>query len=349
MSRFFFFAAFLIFIIFMLALDLGVFHKKDHEIKMREAALWTVVWVSLAMLFGLLLLFRAEWVHDIRCIEDLLAYVKGTELEALIQPEMSYSAALQVYRKEIFSQYLAGYFLEESLSIDNIFVMIMIFTSFGIAKKFYHRVLFWGILGAIVMRFLFIFLLGALVGRFSWVLAIFGVILIYSGIKMFVKKNDEQIDTANHPAVRFASCFFPVTRELHDHKFFVQLDGRTFMTPLFLVLIVIEFSDIIFAVDSIPAVFSVTTDTFIVFFSNIFAIMGLRSLFFLLSNVTDRFWLLRFGLGLLLCFIGFKMIGHEFFHISISTVHSLIIILSILVGSVLLSLVFPHRKHAQVQ
>ncbi len=349
MSRFFFFAAFVIFIIFMLALDLGVFHKKDHEIKIREAAIWTAVWVTLAMLFGVLLLFRAEWVHDIRCIEDLLAYVKGTDLAPLIQPDMSYSAALKVYRKEIFSQYLAGYFLEESLSIDNIFVMIMIFASFGIKKKYFHRVLFWGILGAIVMRFLFIFLLGALVGRFSWVLAIFGVILIYSGIKMFVKKEEERIDTANHPVVRFASRFFPVTRELHDHKFFVQLDGRNYMTPLFLVLLVIEFSDIIFAVDSIPAVFSVTTDTYIVFFSNIFAIMGLRSLFFLLSNVTDLFWLLRYGLGLLLCFIGVKMIGHEFFDLEISTITSLMVILGILVGSILLSLLIPHHKRVQAQ
>ena len=349
MSRFFFFAAFVIFIIFMLALDLGVFHKKDHEIKIREAAIWTAVWVTLAMLFGVLLLFRAEWVHDIRCIEDLLAYVKGTDLAPLIQPDMSYSAALKVYRKEIFSQYLAGDFLEESRSIDNIFVMIMIFASFGIKKKYFHRVLFWGILGAIVMRFLFIFLLGALVGRFSWVLAIFGVILIYSGIKMFVKKEEERIDTANHPVVRFASRFFPVTRELHDHKFFVQLDGRNYMTPLFLVLLVIEFSDIIFAVDSIPAVFSVTTDTYIVFFSNIFAIMGLRSLFFLLSNVTDLFWLLRYGLGLLLCFIGVKMIGHEFFDLEISTITSLMVILGILVGSILLSLLIPHHKRVQAQ
>ena len=349
MSRFFFFAAFLIFIFFMLALDLGVFHKKDHVIKTREAAFWTAIWVILAMLFGLLLLFRAEWVHDIRCIEDLLAYVKGSDMENLIDPSMSYYAALKIYRKEVFSQYLAGYFLEESLSIDNIFVMIMIFVSFGIDKRYYHRVLFWGILGAIVMRFLFIFLLGAVVGRFSWVLAIFGAILIYSGVKMFVNKGEEKIDTANHPAVKLASRFFPVTRELHEHRFFVHLDGRRFMTPLFLVLVVIEFSDIIFAVDSIPAVFSVTTDPYIVFFSNIFAIMGLRSLFFLLSNVTDKFWLLRYGLGLLLCFIGVKMIGHEFFGLHISTLQSLLAILGILVGSVLLSLIIPHRSHRQVQ
>jgi len=343
MPRILFFIAFMLFVTFMLALDLGVFHKKDHEIKIKEAAIWTGIWVTLAMLFGILLRFRAEWVHGIGGMEELLAYAQKAGMQHLIQPSMEYAQALEAYRKEIFSQYLAGYFLEESLSIDNIFVMIMIFVSFGIEKQYYHRILFWGILGAIVLRFLFIFLLGAIIGKISWVLAVFGVILIYSGIKMFVKKGEEKIDTANHPAVRFASRFFPVTREVHGHDFFIKKDGRAYMTPLFLVLMVIEFSDIIFAVDSIPAVFSVTTDTFIVYFSNIFAIMGLRSLFFLLSNVTDMFWLLRYGLGVLLCFIGVKMIGHEFFHLDISTQASLLVILGILVGSILFSLLFPKR------
>ena len=343
-SRILFFIAFMLFVTFMLALDLGVFHKKDHEIKIKEAAIWTGIWVTLAMLFGVLLRFRAEWVHGIGGMEELLAYAQKAGMEHLIQPSMEYSQALEAYRKEIFSQYLAGYFLEESLSIDNIFVMIMIFVSFGIEKQYYHRILFWGILGAIVLRFLFIFLLGAIIGKISWVLAVFGVILIYSGIKMFVKKGEEKIDTANHPAVRFASRFFPVTREVHGHDFFIKKEGRAYITPLFLVLMVIEFSDIIFAVDSIPAVFSVTTDTFIVYFSNIFAIMGLRSLFFLLSNVTDMFWLLRYGLGVLLCFIGVKMIGHEFFHLDISTQASLLVILGILVGSILFSLLFPQKR-----
>lgn len=331
----------MVFIVFMLAMDLGVFHKKDHVIKVKEAGIWTGIWIALAMLFGLLLRFRAEWIHGIASMEDLLAYAKGSNLEALLASAADYGAALDIYRKEIFSQYLAGYFLEESLSIDNIFVMIMIFVSFGIDKQYYHRVLFWGIMGAIVLRFLFIFLLGAVVERFSWVLAIFGVVLIYSGIKMFRDKGDEHIDTANHPMVRFASRFFPVSRQGEGHNFFTRVDGRRCITPLFLVLLVIEFSDVIFAVDSIPAVFSVTTDTFVVYFSNIFAIMGLRSLFFLLSNVTDMFWLLKYGLGCLLCFIGVKMIGHEFFHWEISTMASLLVILGILVGSIALSLLFP--------
>lgn len=343
-SRIIFFVAFMVFIVFMLAMDLGVFHKKDHVIKIKEAAIWTGVWITLAMLFGMLLLFKAEWVHGITSMEDLLAYAKGSGLEAQIQASTDYATALGIYRKEVFSQYLAGYFLEESLSIDNIFVMIMIFVSFGIDKKYYHRILFWGIMGAIVLRFLFIFLLGALVEKFSWVLAIFGVILIYSGIKMFRDKGDEQIDTANHPAVKLASRFFPVTRNIDGHKFFTKIDGKNYMTPLFLVLLVIEFSDIIFAVDSIPAVFSVTTDTFIVYFSNIFAIMGLRSLFFLLSNVTDMFWLLKYGLGCLLCFIGVKMIGHEFLGFEVSTLVSLLVILGILVGSICFSLLFPKKE-----
>lgn len=346
-TRFLFFGAFMVFIIFMLAMDLGVFHKKDHVIKIKEAAIWTGIWVALAMLFGLLLLFKAEWVHGITNMNELLEYVKGGSLAHQIVPGMDFGDALPIYRKEIFQQYLAGYFLEETLSIDNIFVMIMIFVSFGIDKQYYHRILFWGILGAIVMRFLFIFLLGAVIHKFSWVLAVFGVILIYSGIKMFRDKGDKRIDTANHPVVKLASRFLPVSRHTHGHDFFIKRDGRMYMTPLFLVLLVIEFSDVIFAVDSIPAVFSVTTDTYIVYFSNIFAIMGLRSLFFLLSNVTDMFWLLKYGLGLLLCFIGVKMIGHEFFGWEIGTMVSLAVILGILVASIGFSLLFPKKKQVE--
>ncbi len=321
-----FFIIFMVFVVVMLTLDLTVFHKKDHVVGVKEAALQTAMWVALAMGFAALLFFHAEWVHG-RSVSDFASL-----------------AELNAYRHETAEQFLAGYFLEESLSIDNIFVMIMIFVSFGIKREYYHRVLFWGIFGAIVLRFIFIFALGALVTKFSWLLAIFGVILIYSGIKMFRDKGDEKIDTANHPAVRFASRFFPVTTQVNGHNFFTKINGRNYMTPLFLVLLVIEFSDIIFAVDSIPAVFSVTTDPFIVYFSNIFAIMGLRSLFFLLSDITDKFWLLKYGLGALLCFIGVKMIGHEFFGLSISTMASLMVILGILVFSILFSLLIPHKS-----
>lgn len=343
-SRYIFFGAFVIFIVFMLAMDLGVFHKKDHVIKMKEAATWTAIWVLLALAFSLILRFHAEWIHGITNLDELMAYVSGTDLAAKMNPALGYAANLEIYRSEMTTQYLAGYFLEESLSIDNIFVMIMIFASFGVDKKYYHRVLFWGIIGAVVMRFIFIFALGAIVERFSWILAIFGVILIISGIKMFREKNEEKIDTANHPAVKFCSKHFRVSPTGEGHNFFTHIDGKRYITPLFVVLLVIEFSDIIFAVDSIPAVFSVTTDTFIVFFSNIFAIMGLRSLFFLLSDITDKFWLLKYGLGCLLIFIGLKMIAHEFFNITIGTVASLIIILGILIVSIILSTIIPQKN-----
>ena len=342
-----FFIFFLLFIFAMLAMDLGLFHKDDHVVGVREAGFWTLVWISLAMLFALLIRFKAEWLHGIGSMEELLAYAAGTDWGKAITDGMDYGAALSVYRKEMCGQFLAGYFIEESLSIDNIFVMIMLFVSFGVKKEYYHRVLFWGILGAIVLRFIFIFALGALVNQFSWVLVIFGVILLYSAVKMFISKSDETVDTDNHPMVRFASRYFRVSPRSDGHNFFTKIDGRNYITPLFLVLLVIEFSDIIFAVDSIPAVFSVSKDTMIVYTSNIFAIMGLRSLFFLLSNVADRFWLLRYGLGVLLAFIGAKMILHELLHVQISTTASLLVILSILTLSVLLSWIIPQKTRSK--
>jgi tellurite resistance protein TerC len=310
-----FFIFFMLFVVIMLVLDLGVFHKKDHAVGVKEAALWTGFWVLLAMAFALLLYLKPEWVH-------------GHPVE---NP------------RELAEQFLAGYFLEESLSIDNIFVMIMIFTSFGIKKEYYHRILFWGIFGAIVLRFIFIFGLSAAVAKFSWVLAVFGVWLIYSGVKMFREEEEENIDTANHPIVKFSAKHFPVTTQTYGHNFFHReadgsKRGKLYITPLFVVLLVIEFSDIIFAVDSIPAVFSVTKDPVIVYTSNIFAIMGLRSLFFLMSDMANRFWMLHYGLGALLTFIGLKMICGEFFDLHISTLASLLTILGILTLSITLSL-----------
>ena len=311
-----FFGIFMAFVVVMLTLDLFVFHKKDHVVGVKEAAIWTGIWVSLAMGFAVLVWFFGDW---------------------MMPPDASVTD-LRAYRGDMVSEFLAGYFLEESLSIDNIFVMIMIFVSFGIKKEYYHRVLFWGIFGAIVLRFIFIFALAGLISQFAWLLAVFGVILIYSGVKMFLDKGDEQMDTENHPIVKFASKHFPVTSKSHGHDFFIHENGKWLLTPLFLVLLVIEFSDIIFAVDSIPAVFSVTKNPVIVYTSNIFAIMGLRSLFFLLSDVADRFWMLHYGLGVLLTFIGVKMIGGEFFDWHIPTLASLAVILGILVFSILLSM-----------
>ena len=321
-----FFGIFMVFVVVMLMLDLFVFHKKDKVVSVKEASLWTAIWVGLAMAFAVLVYFFGDWM----------------------MPPDDPTTDLAAYRGEMVEEFLAGYFLEESLSIDNIFVMIMIFVSFGIKKEYYHRVLFWGIFGAIVLRFIFIFVLAGLISQFAWLLAVFGVILIYSGVKMFLDKGDEQIDTANHPIVKFASKHFPVSSKSHGHDFFIREreNGKWLITPLFLVLLVIEFSDIIFAVDSIPAVFSVTKNPVIVYTSNIFAIMGLRSLFFLLSDVADRFWMLHYGLGVLLSFIGVKMIGGEFFGWEIPALVSLAVILAILLLSVLLSMLIrkPVRK-----
>ncbi|MDY5968561.1 MAG: TerC/Alx family metal homeostasis membrane protein [Bacteroidales bacterium] len=344
MSRIIFFVGFMMFIFAMLALDLGVFNKRDHVIGVKESARNTIMWVLLSMGMAALIYFHAEWVHGIHNMEDLLALANGTSWGALLNGVTDYDQALKIYRKEMATQYLAGYFLEESLSIDNIFVIILIFTSFGIPKEYYHRVLFWGILGAIVMRFIFIFGIGALVHRFSWLLAVFGAFLVFSGVRMF-KKKEENIDTANHPVVKFCTKYFSATPKIDGHKFFSRIDGRSYMTPLFITLLVIEFTDVIFAVDSIPAVFAVTTDTYIVFFSNIFAVMGLRSLFFLLSDISDKFWLLQYGLGVLLTFIGLKMVLHEFTSFDITAVQSLLTIVAILAASIVLSIVV--RKPAK--
>ena len=201
-----FFGLFMVFVVVMLVLDLFVFHKKDHVVGVKEAAVWTAIWVSLAMGFAVLIYFFGDWMMP----PDASKF------------EIQNSEFMKAYCGEMVSEFLAGYFLEESLSIDNIFVMIMIFVSFGIKKEYYHRVLFWGIFGAIVLRFIFIFALAGLISEFAWLLAVFGAILIYSGVKMFLDKGEEQMDTENHPIVKFASKHFPVTTKSHGHDFFVK-------------------------------------------------------------------------------------------------------------------------------
>jgi len=344
-----FFLGFLVLIIMLLSLDIGVFHKKDHVIGIKEAAIWTAVWIAIALLFNLVILFHGEWVHGINNTESLKAYYDSYfpgSTSHCYNEAFGYDENLRIFRHNMGMEYLTGYLMEKALSIDNIFVMIMIFINFGINKQYYHRVLFWGILGAIALRFLFIFAASALVSKFVWVLAVFGVMLVYSGIKMFIDKSGLQVDTSNHVVVRWSSKVFRVSRELDGNKFFTRKSGKLYITPLFLGLLVIEFSDVIFAVDSIPAVFSITRDPFIVFFSNIFAILGLRSLFFLLDSVMDRFWLLRYGLGVLLTFIGVKMLLATILHIEMGTGTSLYVILGTLAVSITCSLLFPKKKES---
>jgi len=333
-----FFSSFLIFIFILLITDLGLFQKKSHELSFKEALGWTILWVGISIAFYYLILSHGNLIHGTDTFEKLQnridTYHHPIEIKGLTLLE-----AIKLYNRNLSLEYLTGYLIEYSLSVDNVFVIVMIFLSFKIRPIYYKRVLFWGILGAIIMRFIFIFAASALIQRFSWFFYIFGGMLVIIGVKMayeflFVEK-EERIDTEKHPVVKVVSRFFNVTQEDKGQKFWIRQHRKLFITPLFIVLLVIEFTDVLFAIDSVPAVFSVTQDPYIVFFSNIFAILGLRSLFFLVMNVMNRFHYLKMGLAVLLTFVGVKMLGHEF--IKIDTKLSLYIIASILAVSIIAS------------
>ena len=291
-----FWILFNVFVLMMLALDLGVFHRKSHEISTKEALTWTIVWITLALIFNVILYF---W--------------KGQQ-QAL--------------------EFFTGYLIEKALSVDNIFVFIMIFSYFQVPAKYQHKVLFWGILGALVMRVIFIFAGVALIEKFHFTIYIFGAILIYTGYKMF-NHNQAKIDPEKNPVIRFFRKIMPFTPQMHDDKFFVRINGKRFATPLFLVLILIETTDLIFAVDSIPAILAITQDQFIVYTSNVFAILGLRSLYFALAGIVHRFWLLTYGLAIVLLFVGTKMLLIDVYKIPIAW--SLLFIAITITGSVILS------------
>lgn len=339
---------FLLLVALMLGIDLGLVNKKDHVVSFREALIWTGVWIGTAMLFYLFIRLRAEWIHGISTMEELAHFNVKHGHNLSLDASLGFDANIAMYRKAMSLEYLTGYLIEKALSVDNIFVMIMIFLSFKVDPKYYHKILFWGIIGAVVMRFIFIFLSAALIQRFEWILWIFGAILVVTGIRMFLDRNKkEEMDMKRHPVVRFVSKRVRMTRSDYGGRFFVKLRGKQYITPLFLVLLIIEFSDVIFAVDSIPAIFSVTLDPYIVFFSNIFAILGLRSLFFVLNNIVDKFAYLKIGLAVLLVFIGVKMLLHSIFHIEISTGASLLAIVGILTASIVVSLLFPPKNTGQ--
>lgn len=284
-----FYIGFLLLVFALLALDLGVLNRKEHEIGAKEALRWTAFWVSCALLFGVFVFFAYEnhWLGI------GLGNWKQSGSEAAIN-------------------YLTGYLIEESLSLDNIFVIALIINSFAVPKKMQHRVLFWGILGALIMRGAMIGIGSALVLKFHWILYLFGAFLIFTALKMaysvISKKHDEEFDADKSTIVRLLRKFFPVSSNLDGHNFFTRENGVLAATPLFAALVVIEFSDVIFAVDSIPAIFAITTDPFIVFTSNIFAILGLRSLYFALAALMDKFAYLKFSLIFILGFVGTKML-----------------------------------------
>ncbi|TDB65845.1 TerC/Alx family metal homeostasis membrane protein [Arundinibacter roseus] len=349
-----FFAGFIVFVIFVMMLDLGAFSRqRSHIVQFKEAAAWSAVWVTLAIGFYFFLRNFGYWVHDISDPSHLAA-VQGLYYQNLTLPA-DFDAALTKFQNNMALEYLTGYLVEYSLSVDNIFVFILIFSSFGVREIYYKKVLVWGILGSIVLRFIFIFLGSALIQQFSWILYIFGAFLVYTGLKiLFTKDEEENIDVQKHPAVKLTSRYFNVfERYVVDH-FFIRSKrtGKLYVTPLFVVMIVIAFTDVIFAVDSIPAIFSITKDPYIVFFSNVFAIMGLRSMFFFLVNVIDMFAYLKYGLGVLLTFIGLKMLfEHQLHEWGFNNMYSLIVIVGILAVSIIVSLLFPpkEKKLAEVK
>ncbi len=300
--------AFSAIVVVLLALDLIVFHRDSHEPTMRESAVWTVIWCSLALAFNVLI-----WMW------------RGPEIGI---------------------EFLTGYLVEWSLSMDNVFVFAVIFSFFGVPLKYQYRVLFWGILGAIVMRLSFILAGAALLERFHWTLWIFGAFLIYTGIKLAMH-SDTKVDPQRNLFFRVAKRLLPVAQENHGEQFFAVENGRRCVTPLFLVLLVVESTDVIFAVDSVPAIFGVTDDTFTVFTSNIFAILGLRALYFLLAGAIDVFRFLNYGLAAVLIFVGVKMVGDYWTgHLLVTPGVSLAIIVSLLGVSIVASIIAKRRETA---
>ncbi len=300
----YFWIGFHIFIFVMLALDLGVFNKKSHKVPVKEALTWSFVWITLALIF------------------NFFIYLKFGKIKAL--------------------EFLTGYVIEYSLSVDNIFVFILIFSYFAVKDEYQHHVLFWGILGALVMRGLFIFAGIALINRFHWIVLIFGGFLVYTGIHMLFQK-DTAVDPEKNAVLKFFRKFLPVSDSHHGDRLFIRQNHKLYATPLFLVLLVIESSDLIFAVDSIPAILAISHERFIVYTSNIFAILGLRSLYFAVSGIMGYFRFLKVGLAFVLSFVGTKMLL-AFFDFEIPIIYSLLVIVSILSVSVLASVVIKPKE-----
>ena len=298
---------FSVFVLGMLALDLGVFNRKAHEVRVKEAMIWTIVWITLSLIFN-------WWIYH----------------------EFGTQKALE---------FLTGYLIEKALSVDNIFVFVILFASFAVPKEFQHRVLFWGVFGAIIMRAIFIGLGAALVSQFDWVMYLFGAILIYTGIKL-MKEGEAEPHPEKNPIYKLGRRLMPAVPEYHGKHFFIMKDGRRYATPLLMVLIAIEATDVVFAVDSIPAIFAISRDPFIVYTSNIFAILGLRAMYFLLAGVIDKFHFLKYGLAVVLLFVGIKMVIAEWYHVPIGV--SLGVIAGVLTVSSLASVIWPRHVELEV-
>lgn len=300
----FWWVAFNAFVIVMLSLDLGVFHRKAHQVSLREALLWTAVWVTLALVFNTWIYFEMGWQ-------------KATE-------------------------FFTGYVVEKSLSVDNLFIIAVLFSFFRVPAIYQHKILFWGIFGALVMRATMIAAGAALLTNFAWITYVFAGILFFTGIKMLVG-TDEAIDFEKNITLRLLRKVMPLTKDFHGDKFFVRQGAKWAATPMFAVLVCVEFTDLIFAVDSIPAIFAITQDTFIVYTSNVFAILGLRSLYFALSGILPYFHFLKYGLGVILCFVGAKMaLAHTAW--KMDSLVSLAVIVGILITTILASILHRRRE-----
>lgn len=302
-QEFWLWTGFHIFVFAMLILDIGVFNRKAHEISIKEALLWSILWIGLAVVFNV-----GIWYYS--------------------TPQLAF-------------EFATGYVIEKSLSVDNLFVFLALFNYFKVPAKYQHKVLFWGIVGALLLRAIFIIGGVALITKFHFIIYIFGVFLVYTGFKLFRNK-DEQIEPEKNPLLKFVRKYIPLTHEYHQDKFFIKRLGHTIATPLFVVLLLIESTDVIFAVDSIPAVLAVSKDPFIVYTSNIFAILGLRTLYFALAGIVHIFHYLNAGMAIILMFIGVKMLISDMYKIPIEI--ALGIVIAILIGSVVLSLMKPRAK-----
>lgn len=350
MSESLFFLLFSVAVMAVMLLDLGIFKKAGAaEVTFKEAGFWTGAWVLLAISFYFFLQNFGGMVHGIANVNELV------EVNQFYAPHInlghgSFLDQLTIFQNNLSLEFITGYLVEYSLSADNVFVFILIFNSFGVQKRYYKKILVWGILGAIILRLIFIFLGAALLQKFDWIMYVFGAFLVYTGVKILLtKQHDEEINPSNHPIVKFLSRFFNVYHRNVIGRFFIRMKtGKLFITPIFVIVVVIAFTDILFAVDSIPAIFSISKDPYIVFFSNVFAVMGLRSLFFFLSNLMGLFRFLPIGLGVLLSFVGLKMLGHHYLTtIGFGTLSSLAVIVGILVTSIIFSLLFPERKEVK--
>ena len=321
-----FYVGFTLFVFALLALDLGVFHRQAHEVSFKESLTWSIIWVSLALIFNFAFYYYAQWKFS---DDASLLAIPGFDPD---------SAA-----KQSALEFLTGYIVEKSLAVDNIFIFVVVFTFFAIPAKYQHRVLFFGIIGALIFRVIFI-ALGAVLLQYQFIVIIFGIFLMLTGIKILFAP-EKPIDPEKNPVIKLFKKFFKVTPRIEGQKFFIRKEGFLYATPLFIALLFIEVSDIIFAVDSVPAIFAITKEPLIVFTSNVFAILGLRAMYFMLAGVVNKFKYLKYGLGLVLVFVGLKMTWlNEVFGGKFPITWSLLIIVSIITASIIYSILKSKKQ-----